>query len=188
MSNGDGAKIHTSWPAAQAAMKEVPSCSCRSFHFKPDAIRFMEGLRHADPPSPSELIIYVDGAADHGKCGFGAAYFGPDDERNGAWKLEDPPFTSPRAELLAAIMAAELAACPAVIFSDCEFVCRSYRECFPSSWANQDLMRRLARACETSGCRIRRVPGHSGNPGNDAAHDLCYSALRSAKENQEYYS
>ena len=190
VSNGDGAKIHTSWPAAQSAMKDMSGCSCRSFRYKPDAVRFKEGLRHDTDDSStttSELIIYVDGAADHEKkCGFGAAYFGPGDERNGAWKLEDPPFTSPRAELLAAIMGAELAACPAVIFSDCEFVCRSYRERFPSSWANQDLMRRLARACETSGCRIRRVPGHSGNPGNDAAHGLCYSALRSAKENQEY--
>lgn len=184
VSDGNGSEICTSWSAAQKAVKGVPGRSCKSFLFKADAQRFKEGLRYAEPPTVFEKTIYVDGASDHGKTCFGAAYFGPDDKRNGAWKLEDPPFTSPRAEMLAAIMAAELADGPCVIFSDCEFVCRSYRERFPSSWANQDLMQRLARACDLSGCRIRRVAGHSGDAGNDAAHNLCYSALRDDKENQ----
>lgn len=185
VSDGDGSEMCTSWPAAQKAMREASGRSCRSFRFKADAMRFKEGLRHAEAPKPSEKAIYVDGASDHGKAGFGAAYFGPDDKRNGVWKLENPPFTSPRAELLAAIMAAELADGPCVIFSDCEFVCRSYRERFPSSWANQDLLQRLARVCDKSGCRIRRVPGHSGEAGNEAAHSLCYLALRAHKEKNQ---
>jgi len=185
VSDGESAETYSSWPAAQKALREGSGRSCRSFRFKPDAVRFREGLRHAAPPAPGEQVIYVDGAVDHGVRGFGGAYFGEGDPRNGAWRLEDPPYTSPRSELLAAIMGAELAGSPAVLFSDCEFVCRSYRERFPSSWANQDLMRRLARACEASGCRIRRVPGHSGDPGNEAAHQLCHSALSSAKEEEE---
>ena len=185
VSDGDGAQTLYSWPAAQKALKDAPGRSCRSFRFKEDAVRFREGLRHAAAPEPGEAAIYVDGAVDHGVRGYGGAYFGEEDPRNGAWRLEDPPYTSPRAELLAAIMGAELSGGPAVILSDCEFVCRSYRERFPSSWANQDLMRRLALACDQSGCRIRRVPGHSGDPGNDAAHHLCHSALCSAKEEEE---
>jgi ribonuclease HI len=183
ISNGEGYEVHTSWPKAQKALKEGNASSCRSFRFKEDAVRFVEGLRFAAPAAEGESIVFVDGAVDHGVRGFGASYFGRDDPRNGVWALEEPPFTSPRAELLAALRGAELASGPSVLLSDCEFVCRAYRERFPSCWANQDLMRRLAIACEASGSRIRRVPGHSGDPGNDAAHDLCHTALRLAKEN-----
>lgn len=182
VSDGEGSTIHTSWQAAQRELKGRHASSCRSFRHKDEAERFTQGLRHASPPGPGELVVYVDGAVDHGRSGYGSSYFGPEDPRNGVWRLEDPPFTSPRAELLAALRGVELAGCPAVILSDCEFVCRAYRERFPSSWANQDLLRRLAIACDVTGSRIRRVPGHAGEPGNEAAHRLCNLALRSAKE------
>jgi len=182
VSDGDGSETCCSWPAAQQALKRAPGRSCRSFPYKVDAARFSDGLRHAAPPAPGEQVVFVDGAVCHGCAGFGSSYFGPEDPRNGVWELKEPPFTSPRAELLAALRGVELAQGAAVIFSDCEFVCRAFRERFPSTWANQDLMQRLAVACEASGSRIRRVPGHSGDPGNDAAHDLCHSALCSAKE------
>lgn len=182
VSDGEGVQTLTSWPAAQRALKDAPGRSCRSFRFKSDAVRFIEGLRHAEPAAPGELVVYVDGAVDHGVRGFGSSYFGPDDPRNGVWALEGaPPYTAPRAELLAALRGVELAGgAPVVILSDCEFVCRAYRERFPSSWANQDLMRRLALSCDATGARIRR--GHSGDPGSGAAHALCNYALRLAKE------
>lgn len=181
LSDGDGSSLVYSWSAAQEALKGRADRSCRSFTSREEAIRFKGGLRHAAPPREGEQVVYVDGAAHHGQRATAAAFFGPGDARNQVWELTDPPFTSPRAELLAAIMAAEICSEPAVILSDCEFVCRAYRERFPSRWANQDLMRRLSRACESSGCRIRRIPGHSGDKGNDAAHALCNGALGAAR-------
>lgn len=186
VSDSEGATVATTWSAAQKEMAAGPGRSCRSFLNKSDAHQYKESLRFAAPPGPDEESIFVDGAADwRTKIGFGAVFFGEGDQRNEVRQLHAEPITSPRAEILAAIMGAELATKerPSVIFSDCELVCRGYREHFPSSWTNQDLFEILAKLCETKNCRIRRVAGHSGDAGNNRAHELCYTALRTAREN-----
>ena len=177
VSSGEGAQLLTTWAKAKEACRGRCS-SCRSFPSKPEALRYLEGLRFEGAAPEAASCVHVDGAAALGRAAFAGIFFGPGDERNHAERLEAGPFTSVRAELLAACLGADAVPVGGAVFTDCELVCRAYRERFPATWANQDLLQRLALACERRGVSLRRVPGHAGHEGNEGAHRLCSDALQ----------
>jgi ribonuclease HI len=183
ISGAGGADVYSAWETAKKQLKGQQSKTCRCFTNRRDADRFVEGLRFDSLPSEEDTVIYTCGATIHGEVGYGAVYFGLSDPRNHARKFQEDPITSPRVELFAACTALEVSDCTSVVFTNCEFVCRAYRERFPTTWENQDLLTRLALACETHGSRIQRInnivreSGDDQQIGKDAAYSLCHSAL-----------
>ena len=77
VSDGVSAKVYTSWANAKENLKGHQASTCRSFEFKAEMERFVEGLRFDSPPADTDQIAFCDGACFHGKAAFGGAYFGP---------------------------------------------------------------------------------------------------------------
>lgn len=179
VSDASGSYVYTEWAEASAAMRGRSGSACRKFRNQQEAVEFITELRFTSPPSSDDIIIYTDGSAKNKSFAVGAAFVYPGDPRNKTEQLTVPPFTCFRAELLGACLGAELLmGRTGVVIVDCELVARAYRENFPSWWPSQDLILRLRDACKRGpNTRIQWIKGHSGDPGNDGAHQLCYSAV-----------
>jgi ribonuclease HI len=175
------AELIKSWPTAQASVR-ARRAMCRKFTSRGEAEAFVTALRERDCEAAGAPLptCHTDGAAVLHQCAAGAAFFGPGDPRNCAAFLPTAPYTAPRAEFWAAILALRQTN-PVRIITDSELLYRCYLDGFPRSWANQDLISELRELCETTGraSAIAWTPGHAGTAGNEAAHRLCSETLRS---------
>ncbi len=174
------AMIVTSWPVAQEACRDK-LYMCKRFTRQQDANTFFEKVQTRLAYSADQQECYTDGAAWLHKRATGAAFFGPGDARNRSEQLKQPPFTSPRAELWAALLALRTHR-PLCIMTDSELVLRAFAEDFPESWANQDLLQELRALSGGSACRC--VQGHKNVEGNLQAHRLCNLVLRQEEEQE----
>jgi hypothetical protein len=170
VSGGKGAVLLSTWASAQKQVLGKTGVTCRAFPKKEDALRFMSGLRfEKGEVDDGALFAHVHASSDAFSVFFGEA--GTIDSRSGAWRLLDS--TVVRAQLTAVCLAVELAGAQVTVFSSSEFICRAYREHFPSGWANQDLMCRLAMALEVYASMIHRTQDSSAEAA--AARNLCTS-------------
>jgi ribonuclease HI len=177
---GEAADVIRTWAAAQEVVRRRRAL-CRKFGRRDEAERFVASLEQQRERSAAHLqTCYTDGAAALHLRASGAAYFGPGDARNTAALLTEAPFTAPRAEFWAAVLALR-AERPLRIITDSELLYRCFLDNFPRSWANQDLIGELRKlSSEAGGSVFEWTPGHAGLAGNEAAHEMCTMALREA--------
>jgi len=155
-------------------------------------------------PSPQKLAVvavYTDGACSSnghaGARGGIGVYFGPRDERNVSERLpaDGPTHTNQRAELAAIVRALEVTKHVReriLIHTDSAYSIgcatlwlagwkrNGWRNSKKEPVANQDLVRALDAAIEArrGPTEFRKVKGHSGDPGNEAADALATRAIQ----------
>lgn len=124
-------------------------------------------------------VAYVDGGAtpNPGFAGWAAVLITPNEMREIVGTEENS--TNLRAEILAAIAAVEALYEPSAIaiVSDSMYLC----QCGGGAWGrktNRDLWARLEAASAPHRVTYQWVRGHSGNPGNERAHELAARAQR----------
>ncbi|KAJ2497931.1 Ribonuclease H1 [Coemansia sp. RSA 1972] len=140
-------------------------------------------------------VIYVDGSCinngqPNASAGIGV-YFGPGDSRNYSGKM-DGKQTSQRAELeairQALVLLESFPRCGSghrdvVIRTDSEMALLGVKKVQANSGcalANLDIINNIVNRMNTSGYNVslQKVAGHSGDPGNDKAHELAIAAAR----------
>lgn len=146
--------------------------------------------------SRSTDIVYTDGSSRgngrSGATGGYGVYYGEGDERNYSGRLIGPVQTNQRAELTGldhALRNAQQSNRDITIYTDSEYSRNAvtkwgdnwdrngYKTANGGDVANRDLIQSARRRIDDLKSRninvkIERVPGHSGNPGNDAADRL----------------
>ena len=159
-------------------LNQFSKCLCRAMHNQ---------TRHA--------VVYIDGSCINNgqhdaRAGIGV-YWGPDDDRNLSIPLEGSQ-TSNRAELNAALWAIRQARKhdyhSITLRTDSEYLVNSttkwidrWRE---NGWKaqnglgikNKSDIFALVNALKTIDVKFEKILGHSGDPGNDAAHKLAKQA------------
>ncbi|KAJ2137162.1 Ribonuclease H1 [Coemansia sp. RSA 678] len=141
-------------------------------------------------------VIYVDGSCinngqPNASSGIGV-YFGPGDSRNYSGKPAGKQ-TSQRAELeairQALVLLGSFPRCGSghrnvVIRSDSEVALLGVKKVAENNGcglANLDILNDIVNRMKNSGYNVslQKVAGHSGDPGNDKAHELAIAAARS---------
>ena len=142
----------SSWAAAKRLLRT--RTTCRSFLTKGVALDFFDRIARCD------TTPVIKAGEEEVLAAAGVQFKDPYDPRNvGKEALSQflqPPNTAPRLELLAACIGAETCTPPGLVRTNSDVVLRAYREAFPSEWANQDLIQRLATAA-ARGVRITQI-------------------------------
>jgi ribonuclease HI len=162
------AELCTSWGKAKERSQGVRGGWAKRFDAKPEADAALLRLRslRADAEAEELQDVYVDGSAVLGRWSACAVFFGEGDPRNEVREL-GPPHTAPRAELEAVLLALERGADGARLWSDSAFVCQAFETDWTSA-AHAALARRVRELCAARRIFVRKVAGHSGDPGNTA--------------------
>jgi hypothetical protein len=144
----------SSWAAAQRLLDK--RVDCRSFLRKGSALEYISRLRVCDTGS----VLRDDEEEVVASAASGLRFADRCDSRNISkdklQQLLSPPITAPRLDLLAACLAAETCKPRGLVRTNSDVVVRAYREAFPTKWANQDLIRRLAVASKR-GVRFTQI-------------------------------
>jgi ribonuclease HI len=153
------------------------------------------------PPvtTPSNLVVYTDGAHSGGLAGIGI-YFGCGDKRNIGAPLPGNPQTSQRAELYAAVRCLETSPTDTnlTVVTDSQYLVGSMTDWLPgwirNKWhkadgspvLNTDLIKRLLELValrKNVGKSVTwfKVPAHSGIFGNEEADRLANAGVDAAR-------
>ncbi|XP_053200709.1 ribonuclease H1-like [Panonychus citri] len=157
--------------------------------------RLTKLLRRSIHQEVRHAIVYIDGSCinngqQNARAGIGI-YWGPDDERNLSIPLKGSQ-TSSRAELNAALWAIRQAKeqnfSSLTLRTDSEYLVNSTTKWIDkwkeNGWKaqnglgikNKDVIFALIKALKTISVTFEKIPGHSGDAGNDGAHKLAKQA------------
>ena len=148
--------------------------------------------------SGKPIVVYTDGAAsnngkDNAIAGIGV-YFGPNDPRNTSERLEGHRQTNQRAEITAALRALELTRDVThevvEIRTDSQYVVKAMTQWIHrwkhDGWKvnvmNKDLFQQMDHEMQGRRVVFVHVPGHNGEPGNEAADRLAVQATSSHRD------
>jgi ribonuclease HI len=165
-------KVVDTWNAALEIMKNDTTFLVKKCLNK-DTPAFVDSLARKLAPCDYLKQCSVDGGCILHNRAVGGVYFHGGEVITKP--LTQPPYTAPRAELFAVIIALTESASPLCIHTDSEMVFRAFMEDFPLKWANQDLLKQIRDNVGKSTCRW--VKGHRDSKENKIVDKACADSL-----------